>query len=231
MKIWSDIFEVEPIGINDNFFDLGGSSLSAVRLFAQDQNELRSAAFSGPGLRGTDHRKACRGASESAAATEPIRYCRSAPDRAPFSACLAGRAQASSSSTWPGSWERGRQSSASISKGFFKKPRRSGRSNGRLLDWCTRCEAFSRVVLTILEVIHRVARWPSEMARQLHGLGEPIGLLALIDSYGFNYPRAVSRLAREWEHWRRMRRRLRPRQDSLLRKSTSRKPRPTGDTG
>src|SRR5262249_11430053 len=44
-----------------------------------------------------------------------------------------------------------------------------------------------------------------EMARQLAALGEPIGLLALIDTYGPNFPVPLSRLARERRHWQRMR--------------------------
>lgn len=33
--IWQSLLDVEPIGVQDNFFDLGGHSLIAVRLFAQ----------------------------------------------------------------------------------------------------------------------------------------------------------------------------------------------------
>lgn len=32
---WEDVLEVRPIGVKDNFFDLGGNSLLAIRLFAQ----------------------------------------------------------------------------------------------------------------------------------------------------------------------------------------------------
>lgn len=34
-RLWEDLLETRPVGIHDNFFDLGGSSLLAVRLFAQ----------------------------------------------------------------------------------------------------------------------------------------------------------------------------------------------------
>jgi amino acid adenylation domain-containing protein len=34
-KIWEDVLDIRPIGIHDNFLDLGGYSLSAVRLFAR----------------------------------------------------------------------------------------------------------------------------------------------------------------------------------------------------
>src|SRR5204862_1139153 len=34
-KIWEEVLEVRPIGIEDRFFDLGGHSLLAVRLIAQ----------------------------------------------------------------------------------------------------------------------------------------------------------------------------------------------------
>ncbi|MGK7942437.1 MAG: amino acid adenylation domain-containing protein [Crocosphaera sp.] len=38
--IWSEVLGVEPIGIHDNFFDLGGYSLIAVGLMAQIQQKL-----------------------------------------------------------------------------------------------------------------------------------------------------------------------------------------------
>lgn len=34
-NIWEKVLDIQPIGIKDNFFDLGGNSLLAVRLFAQ----------------------------------------------------------------------------------------------------------------------------------------------------------------------------------------------------
>ena len=33
--IWAELLRLEPVGIHDNFFDLGGTSLLAVDLFAQ----------------------------------------------------------------------------------------------------------------------------------------------------------------------------------------------------
>jgi thioesterase domain-containing protein len=33
--IWADLLRIEPVGVHDNFFDLGGTSLLAVDLFAQ----------------------------------------------------------------------------------------------------------------------------------------------------------------------------------------------------
>jgi thioesterase domain-containing protein/acyl carrier protein len=37
-KIWEDVLDVVPIGISDNFFDLGGSSWTATRLFLKIQD-------------------------------------------------------------------------------------------------------------------------------------------------------------------------------------------------
>ncbi|MEM7593941.1 MAG: amino acid adenylation domain-containing protein, partial [Cyanobacteria bacterium P01_A01_bin.83] len=39
-KIWSQVLGIEPIGIRDNFFDLGGNSLQAVVLFAQIEKQF-----------------------------------------------------------------------------------------------------------------------------------------------------------------------------------------------
>jgi aspartate racemase len=35
VKIWEKVLQVHPVGLRDNFFDLGGHSLTAVRLFAE----------------------------------------------------------------------------------------------------------------------------------------------------------------------------------------------------
>ena len=39
-QIWSEVLGVNPIGVQDNFFDLGGHSLLAVRLMAKIQQQL-----------------------------------------------------------------------------------------------------------------------------------------------------------------------------------------------
>jgi thioesterase domain-containing protein/acyl carrier protein len=39
-EIWADVLKVERVGRRDNFFDLGGHSLSAVRLFARIEAEF-----------------------------------------------------------------------------------------------------------------------------------------------------------------------------------------------
>jgi amino acid adenylation domain-containing protein len=39
-EIWSRVLDIEDIGVNDNFFALGGHSLMAVRLFAQIERRL-----------------------------------------------------------------------------------------------------------------------------------------------------------------------------------------------
>ncbi|MBG1268288.1 thioesterase domain-containing protein [Nostoc sp. WHI] len=40
-KIWEKVLGIEPIGIRDNFFDLGGDSLLSIRLFAQVQEAFK----------------------------------------------------------------------------------------------------------------------------------------------------------------------------------------------
>lgn len=39
-EIWEATLEIQPIGLQDNFFDLGGHSLMAVRLLAQIESQL-----------------------------------------------------------------------------------------------------------------------------------------------------------------------------------------------
>jgi thioesterase domain-containing protein/acyl carrier protein len=39
-KIWENVLGIEPIGVKDNFFTLGGYSLTTVRLFAQIEQEF-----------------------------------------------------------------------------------------------------------------------------------------------------------------------------------------------
>ena len=39
-QIWSDVLNVQPVGVRDNFFDLGGNSLVAVRLMARIEQQF-----------------------------------------------------------------------------------------------------------------------------------------------------------------------------------------------
>ncbi|MDM9379431.1 amino acid adenylation domain-containing protein [Chlorogloeopsis sp. ULAP01] len=39
-QIWEDILDIHPVGVTENFFDLGGHSLAAVRLMAQIRTKL-----------------------------------------------------------------------------------------------------------------------------------------------------------------------------------------------
>jgi amino acid adenylation domain-containing protein len=40
VKIWEDVLDVRPIGIHDNFFDLGGSSLRAAQIYFEIETKL-----------------------------------------------------------------------------------------------------------------------------------------------------------------------------------------------
>ena len=43
--IWEQVLGVHPIGVKDNFFDLGGHSLALIRLFARIEKELKTRTF------------------------------------------------------------------------------------------------------------------------------------------------------------------------------------------
>lgn len=39
-KVWEEVLNINPIGVNDDFFELGGTSLLAIRLFGQIEKQL-----------------------------------------------------------------------------------------------------------------------------------------------------------------------------------------------
>jgi acyl carrier protein len=41
-RIWSDVLEIEPVGIHDSFFELGGDSLRATKIVVRILKELRA---------------------------------------------------------------------------------------------------------------------------------------------------------------------------------------------
>ena len=42
VRIWQNIFGLESVGVNDDFFDLGGESSLAVQMFAQIERSVES---------------------------------------------------------------------------------------------------------------------------------------------------------------------------------------------
>ena len=49
-KIWRNVLSLDRIGVNDNFFDLGGDSLLAVRLIASIEEGIRQTTYPGQSL-------------------------------------------------------------------------------------------------------------------------------------------------------------------------------------
>ena len=42
LQIWENVFEFSPIGVEDNFFEIGGHSLMAEQIFAQIEEQFGS---------------------------------------------------------------------------------------------------------------------------------------------------------------------------------------------
>ena len=42
-ELWGNLLRIEPVGIHDDFFELGGTSLQAVELVCPDRSATRSA--------------------------------------------------------------------------------------------------------------------------------------------------------------------------------------------
>ena len=60
-RIWCEVLDLRVVGIDDNFFDLGGNSLLAIRLFRQDPERVKCQSAPVDTLRGQYDRAAGSG--------------------------------------------------------------------------------------------------------------------------------------------------------------------------
>ena len=55
MRIWEHELKHAPIGTQEDFFDLGGTSVQAARIFAADRRKISQAAGAVQHDRGAEH--------------------------------------------------------------------------------------------------------------------------------------------------------------------------------
>jgi thioesterase domain-containing protein/acyl carrier protein len=205
VKLWRECLGVQQIGIHDDFFRLGGHSLLAVRVFTRlepilGQRLSPNLLFQAPTIEWL--------ASALREATErPSRSSMTAIQIAdsPSFFCLPG---AGDLGTMVGELARRIGPQQTVYNVDIDKP---GRDRDMPLGVVELAECLVRDLREIQPVGPYLLGGYSyggvlafEMARQLHSAGETIALLALIDTFGHNYPARVSRLGREWRHLERM---------------------------
>ena len=83
-ELWEDVVGVKPVGITDDFFDIGGHSLLAVQLFARIRSDLRvdlplATLFRAPTVEQLAVTISAGTGARSAASLVPISYSASPP--------------------------------------------------------------------------------------------------------------------------------------------------------
>jgi amino acid adenylation domain-containing protein len=204
--IWGQVLSLAPSSIRDCFFDLGGDSLAAIRLF--DRMEAEFGRRLSPTL-------IFRASTVEQLAVE----LRDAPLQSTNTALVPIRVGDTSPFFFlPGGGDPGM---VALKLALHLDPRQTvftfdfDRPFRESLD-------SPEIVPLAAALLHQLQsvqpRGPYllggyslggivafEMARQLHALGERVALLVLIDTYGPDYPRRATRWEMEWQHWQRMR--------------------------
>lgn len=203
---WEDAFEMHPIGIDDNFFDLGGDSLLASRLAARIEQGSGQRFALATLIRFPTIRLLASGlrTTKASAGHSSMIEVQSGGSRPPLF-CLPG---------WTGLVDgQGAFSLRRLAEllgqdqpvyTFQCDPRRDDAASAGCLE-----DLASIFVADLLDHdphgpyflagYSHGALVAFEMARQLAEHGRPIGLLALIDMWGVGFPIKLSRL----ERWRR----------------------------
>jgi thioesterase domain-containing protein/acyl carrier protein len=205
-KIWGQVLRSAPSSIGDCFFDLGGDSLAAIRVFERIEEEFgqrlsptlifRSSTVEQLAV---ELRNAPLHPTDSSLV--PIRV----GETSPFF-CLPGGGD-------PGivalKLARHLDPSQTIYTFDLDRPFHESAGSPEIVPLAA---ALLRQVRSVqprgpyqLGGYSLGGVLAYEMARQLHALGERVGLLVLIDTYGRNYPRRATRLEMEWHHWQRIR--------------------------
>jgi amino acid adenylation domain-containing protein len=207
VALWEEIFGIESIGTEDDFFELGGHSLLAARLFARLEKAIGrrfspAVLFRAPTIKRLATLLEAQGQPAEDPRLVPIQPLGSSP---PFFSAF-------------GMVDHGH--------GLRKLARHLGPDQPlygiNLWDPAptdspdSMIEELAASSLQAIRVIqpegpYRLGGYSFgglvavEMARQLYAEGERIALLALIDTFGPNYPRPLSRVEREVRYFRSLR--------------------------
>lgn len=198
VEIWQHVLGVQPIGVMDNFFDLGGHSLMAVRLFSLIEKEVGfklplMTLFDAPTI--ANQAKSLQSAEDRAdpawvvdvqsKGSKPPFFCvspsvidvityrelsRNMGEDQPFYALYSESL---------GLWRLGVEHLETIAMQFIQKMREIDQNGPYLIG------GYSAGGIVALEI-----------AKQLRDQGYQVGLLVLFDTFGPNYPRLLPGITR-----------------------------------
>jgi amino acid adenylation domain-containing protein len=207
IAIWEDLTASGPIGIDDDFFEVGGNSLLAVRLFAEIHKHLGKnlpleTLVSAP----TIEQLATIVSEALGSAPRPLVFAlKSSGSRAPFFAIPGTEAHPLAL------YELAKLSDPE--QPFFGVRYPDKASDG---PYPTRIEDLAARVLPEIRKIQPEGPYrlgghsfggavAFELAQQLTALGHEVSLLALFDTWGKAYPTRLPLLARIVDHFRHLR--------------------------